>query len=319
MTENAVGTAKAAVIRSISKGKAAPPLPPLPTQLGNETRDVSSSSFSSHASGEPNLEAARTHIWSEDDLLAQATKALADHTRIVFLDVDGVLNTQSSRETDVNHLPPAEILQNLKFLVDSTQCKIILSSTWRLSDYKRSQLDHVFLQYGLQINGATPDLEKTAKGDRVDEILLWLEMHAAKSEHVQAWVAVDDMDLLRQNPRLKAENFVHTSDEEGFNLPKMEEALQKLLAGGWSIQPIQFRLCRVHSYTVTHCSPKSADSPLTAEKSEIGCLTFEEVCLQLHQLTYSKSLLHQEEILYTKCLTRLVRDLNILLTRSEVF
>lgn len=232
MTENSVGTSKAAVIRSISKGKAAPPLPPLPTQLGNETRDVRSFSFSSHASGEPNLEAARRPTMSEDDLLAQATKALADHTRIAFLDVDGVLNTQSSRETDVNHLPPKEILQNLKFLVDSTQCKIILSSTWRLSDYKRSQLDHVFLQYGLQINGATPDLEKTAKGDRVDEILLWLEMHAAKSEHVQAWVAVDDMDLLRQNPRLKAENFVHTSDEEGFNLPKMEEALQKLLAGG---------------------------------------------------------------------------------------
>lgn len=213
-----VSAEKVAVIRSISKGKAAPPLPPLPTQLGNEARDGRRDS----------LEAL---VASEDDILAQATKALADHTRIVFLDVDGVLNTQSSREEDVNHLPPPELLQNLKFLVDSTQCKIILSSTWRLSDYKRSQLDHVFLQYGLAINGATPDLEKTAKGDRVDEILLWLEMHAAKSEHVQAWVVVDDMDLLRQNPRLKEENFVHTSDEKGFNLPKMEEALQKLLAG----------------------------------------------------------------------------------------
>ena len=217
--EKAPGTAtaeKVAVIRSISKGKAAPPLPPLPTQLGNETRDVTGRE--------------RPSISNEDDILTQATKALADHTRIVFLDVDGVLNTQSSREEDVNHLPPPEFLQNLKFLVDSTQCKIILSSTWRLSEYKRSQLDHVFLQYGLAINGATPDLEKTAKGDRVDEIFLWLEMHAAKSEHVQAWVAVDDMDLMRQNPRLKEENFVHTSDEKGFNLPKMEETLQKLLA-----------------------------------------------------------------------------------------
>ena len=216
------GTAqKVAVIRRISKGKSAPPLPPLPTQLGNETRDGRVEGWE------------RGHAVSEEDILAQATRALADHTRIVFLDVDGVLNTQSSREDDVNHLPAQEFLQNLKFLVDSTQCKIILSSTWRLSDYKRSQLDHVFLQYGLAINGATPDLEKTARGDRVDEIFLWLEMHAAKSEHVQAWVAVDDMDLLRQNPRLKEENFVRTSDEKGFNLPKMEEALQKLLAAEW--------------------------------------------------------------------------------------
>lgn len=215
----------AAVLRSISKGKAAPPLPPLPQQLGDEAVD----GLEGSATAVPRNALGAT---SDEDLLVVATAALADHTRVLFLDVDGVLNTQSSREEDANHLPAPDILQNLKFLVDSTQCKIILSSTWRLSDYKRHQLDHVFLQYGLAINGATPDLEKTCKGDRVDEILLWLEMHAAKSEPVQAWVAVDDMDLLRQNPRLEVENFVHTSDERGLDVPKMEEALRKLLASG---------------------------------------------------------------------------------------
>ena len=64
----------------------------------------------------------------------------------------------------------------------------------------------------------------------MDEILLWLEMRAAKSEQVESWVAIDDMDLLRMNPRLKPERFVHTSDQRGFDKQKMEEALQKLLA-----------------------------------------------------------------------------------------
>lgn len=34
-------------------------------------------------------------------------------------DVDGVLNNRSSREKDEEHLPPREILEHLKFLVDS--------------------------------------------------------------------------------------------------------------------------------------------------------------------------------------------------------
>lgn len=84
-------------------------------------------------------------------------------------------------------------------------------------------------RYGLSIKGVTPDLEQSARGDRVDEILLWLEMRAAKSP-VASWVAIDDMDLLRKNPRLKEANFVHTEDEKGLDREKMEEALRKLLA-----------------------------------------------------------------------------------------
>ena len=47
------------------------------------------------------------------------------------------------------------------------------------------------------------------------EILLWLEMRAAKSERIQAWVAIDDLDLLRQNSRLNSQNFVRIDDAEG--------------------------------------------------------------------------------------------------------
>ena len=207
------------------RGKAPPPLPPLPIKLGAEATSVSKSGSVSEAklgsSGE-----------EEEDLISAATAALAGQTRVIFLDVDGVLNSRNSRDATNSDVPPPDIMENLKFLIDNTQCKIILSSTWRLADHKRHQLEHLFLQYGLSVNGSTPDLEKVAKGDRVDEILLWLEMRAAKSEHVHAWIAIDDMDLLRMNPRLSSQNFVHTSDNVGLNAEKTEEALNKLLAQG---------------------------------------------------------------------------------------
>ena len=41
-----------------------------------------------------------------------------------FQDVDGVLNNVSSREKDEEHLPPREILEHLKFLVDSHSVSI---------------------------------------------------------------------------------------------------------------------------------------------------------------------------------------------------
>ena len=202
-----------------TRGKAPPPLPPLPAQLGSEvTAGAEAKPCSSPE--------------EEEDLISVATAALAGQTRVIFLDVDGVLNSRTSREAANSDVPPTEIMEHLKFLIDNTQSKIILSSTWRLVDHKRTQLENLFLQYGLSVNGSTPDLEKSAKGDRVDEILLWLEMRAAKSEHVHAWIAIDDMDLLRMNPRLRSQNFVHTSDITGLDADKTEEALNKLLAQG---------------------------------------------------------------------------------------
>eukprot|EP00913_Durusdinium_trenchii_P026218 g24597.t1 len=117
---------------------------------------------------------------SDEDLLVVATAALADHTRVLFLDVDGVLIRGFGSVDQLGSANWAKWAKGVGFLPEVTSER----------------------------------------------------MHAAKSEPVQAWVAVDDMDLLRQNPRLEVENFVHTSDERGLDVPKMEEALRKLLASG---------------------------------------------------------------------------------------
>ena len=51
---------------------------------------------------------------------------------IIFLDIDGVMNTRSSRENG-DHLPTSECLKNLSFIMaHAYKPSIVLSSTWRL-------------------------------------------------------------------------------------------------------------------------------------------------------------------------------------------
>lgn len=161
---------------------------------------------------------------------------------VIFLDIDGVMNTKSSRKLKfsdatgglvLNDLPPKELCDNLQSLVRSTGCQIVLSSTWRLEPRKVAELEPLFAEYGLAISGSTPDLEKACKGDRVDEIMLWLQ--EADGDAPSAWVAIDDLDLLKMNTRLSEANFVRTSDLQGLSKEKVAEALEKLAAQSQSV------------------------------------------------------------------------------------
>ena len=54
-------------------------------------------------------------------------------TSIIFLDVDGVLNSRASREASETALPDSACLDCLKRIVKATGSAIVLSSTWRFS------------------------------------------------------------------------------------------------------------------------------------------------------------------------------------------
>jgi len=165
--------------------------------------------------------------------------ATATVRKVVFLDVDGVLNCKKSRKMRfdaesgimlLNDLPAAELMDNLMMLVEQTQCDIVLSSTWRLKGDKIEELRCAFEEKGLTIVGVTPDLSGSKGSTRVDEILSWLEdecMDATRTP-TKAWLAIDDMDLQRGNDGLKDINFVHTDNVDGLTFSKAEEAVNKL-------------------------------------------------------------------------------------------
>ena len=157
----------------------------------------------------------------------EARLDVSNDASIVFLDIDGVLNSRVSRENG-DHLPDPAMLSNLKLAMQQVpNCLIVLSSTWRLDSTLARPLRDVLSSEGLSITDFTPDLEKLHIGDRVDEIILWLREH--KSEGLP-WVAVDDMDLLAMNSKLTAEHFVRTYDGTGLTPGNADELRLKLQA-----------------------------------------------------------------------------------------
>ena len=77
---------------------------------------------------------------------------------IIFLDVDGVLNTYSGFG-GISYLEP-NCLENLQKLVRATNAKIVVSSSWRMHDSARKKLIETLKDYDLDkdVIGWTPIL-----------------------------------------------------------------------------------------------------------------------------------------------------------------
>ena len=131
--------------------------------------------------------------------------------RIIFLDIDGVLNSNfwndsHQREISDGTLVDAEKVKLLSMLVKRTNAKIILHSGWKYwfdQDLKplcleAENLAMLFKREELLIGDITPDhsTEEIRRNKRfslikASEILAWLEEH----EDVDNWVVIDDLDL----------------------------------------------------------------------------------------------------------------------------
>ena len=156
---------------------------------------------------------------------------------VLFLDIDGVLNSQASRRaggdaleqgelpTFESQLPTAEMLALLAEIARAVApLRIVLSSTWRCKPDTRAAVVESLRTVGLELSGDTPELEALCRGDRVDEILACLSVQRPP------WVVLDDMDLLAMNTKLTDAHFVRTDDAVGLTRAKADEAIAKLQA-----------------------------------------------------------------------------------------
>lgn len=118
--------------------------------------------------------------------------------KILFLDIDGVLNSRAydrtrnwNEQTDIDETR----LPFVKRIIDETGAKIVLSSTWREHWDKTNEkcdedgvyINKTFAKYGLEIYDKTPDLG--LKSDRPDEIKAWLE---TVQEKIEKFAIIDD-------------------------------------------------------------------------------------------------------------------------------
>ena len=118
--------------------------------------------------------------------------------KIIFLDVDGVLNSEEfSRWLWDNHekkyrgyeLLDQRAILCLQDIVFITGAEIVLSSSWRISSLRTKQLKEQLLPYGLEIIDRTIS---DARGERGDEIKEWLSRNPDVSHYV---ILDDDNDM----------------------------------------------------------------------------------------------------------------------------
>ncbi|MDO4977400.1 MAG: HAD domain-containing protein [Eubacteriales bacterium] len=143
--------------------------------------------------------------------------------KIIFLDIDGVLNSQDyyekNQSIDFRKQPfdPACILC-LQTIVKETGAKIVLSSSWRGGwnkdpsklQLEGSLLNEIFSAYGIEIYDKTPSL---LVGKRPMEILAFLKEMKKKKESVDSFLIIDDNDFgwkkYRMDHRLVKTDFIH--------------------------------------------------------------------------------------------------------------
>ncbi len=163
-------------------------------------------------------------------------------SRVIFLDIDGVLNSDfwndsHQREISDGTLVDEEKIRLLAGLVKRTGAKIVLHSGWRYwfdrelkpQRPEAENLRRMLERENLAIEDITPDhsteeirRDKTFSLVKASEILAYLAAH----EDVESWVVLDDLDLhsaeiearqIRTNPGVgltpedisKAEKLLH--------------------------------------------------------------------------------------------------------------
>lgn len=111
--------------------------------------------------------------------------------KVIFLDVDGVLNYKNSKSKVDD-----EKVKLIKQIVDETNAKIVLSSDWRYylntDDEDIALLIRTLSKYGIKIMSSTPI---TKHGYRGAEIYQWInEWHG---EPIESFVILDDRDDMK--------------------------------------------------------------------------------------------------------------------------
>ena len=163
--------------------------------------------------------------------------------KVIFLDIDGVLNTkwwytQMDRNTPKDKYGYAfdpNAVANLKMILDETGADIVISSSWKSFGF--SELEEMWQYRGLpgKLIGITPnsvsdEMLLNADLDHMElfsirgmEIKEWLTKHGKRVSH---YAIIDDMDnmLPEQQP-----HFVRTDPEMGITKKNADEAIHILL------------------------------------------------------------------------------------------
>ena len=157
--------------------------------------------------------------------------------KIIFLDIDGVLNEEKSRSRCLGYRGiDDKKVENLAKIVKATGAKIVLISTWK-DDWRKTDkthqgmmanyLDKKLKKQGLTILDKTESVDK-ASGfhlSRGEGILEYLSTHT-----VEKYVILDDYQFDYDGCGL-TENYVKTDEQKGGLTDELSQKAIEILNG----------------------------------------------------------------------------------------
>ena len=159
--------------------------------------------------------------------------------KIIFLDIDGVLNVYCESRDEFGCTFHKHFEDNLRWIIDQTGAKIVISSTWRDSGLKVMQDMWIKRNLPGEVIDVTPNcVDMVNYGicefydlvERGHEIQKWIDDHS-----ITSYVILDDDDDMLESQK---DNFVQTSHnrehldcvDHGYGLTKIcaEKAIKIL-------------------------------------------------------------------------------------------
>lgn len=153
--------------------------------------------------------------------------------KVIFLDIDGVVNCNSTKEMFNGYIFVEDRkVEMIKQIVDATGAKIVLSSTWRYGWedddsccplYPEFQaLRDKFKSFGMEFISKTP---MDPRGYRGSEIHAWLQHWGG--EPVESFVILDDDNDMKPY----GSKLVQTSWLKGIEDKHVKRAIKMLMEG----------------------------------------------------------------------------------------
>jgi hypothetical protein len=171
-------------------------------------------------------------------------------TKYIFLDIDGVLNSEHTLDESCENMDQKmasiisdQLVKNLSYLVEKTDAKIILSSSWRV--YFNNNIknpNNIFAmallaslnKYNLKLHDMTPYLKGPYSSERGLEIKTYIDKN-----NIENYVIIDDEEFSDFKTHLDMSRFIQTNfgdesttiENEGLNIKVAKKAIEILNKG----------------------------------------------------------------------------------------
>ena len=151
--------------------------------------------------------------------------------RVIFLDIDGVLNSEEwdkyiqsftyGARFNSCYLLSQEMILRLQNVVFQTNAEIVLTSSWRTNERAMDALRRQLSLYHLSIRDSTLYSTYNTRADDINE---WLR----NNPNVRSYAIVDDYDDGFSNDEVLVAHFVQTNYFQGLTSEEAEKIIEIL-------------------------------------------------------------------------------------------